>query len=222
MTPYHFTANNPIYFREIAGDSINVTDLYAKNKNGEYANKSQVRAFEFFANTKTGKKYLSQFASKGQEIAGVTFESNGKYHKGGIDLNFGGSPSGANDGDTGVGDNNDGKADNNGRFQINVNIQGGGGFDVLSTVVHEVFIHADRDAKDILDNRKLDHSNIDKDLRNKSPSRRHHFQENRDARKKGGSPFSTKGYQILKQGNAKYKTYANDRKVWDSMWKFIY
>ena len=31
LTPYHFTANNPIFFREIAGDSINVSDLQNQN-----------------------------------------------------------------------------------------------------------------------------------------------------------------------------------------------
>ncbi|MCF6168393.1 RHS repeat-associated core domain-containing protein [Lutibacter sp.] len=31
QSPYHFSKNNPIYFREIAGDSINVSNLMFKN-----------------------------------------------------------------------------------------------------------------------------------------------------------------------------------------------
>src|SRR5690606_22183436 len=31
ISPYAFTANNPIYFKEIKGDSINVADLRDKN-----------------------------------------------------------------------------------------------------------------------------------------------------------------------------------------------
>jgi len=221
-TPYHFSKNNPIYFIEMAGDSIITKNLYIKDKSNNYIYKSQIKAFEFFINTNTGKKYLSLFASKGQKIAGFLFKDDGKYHKKGIDLSFGGEPDGANNGDTGVGNNNNGKPNDNGRYSIEINIQGGDDFDVLSTLTHEIFIHADRDVKDILDNGILDNSNIDKDLRKKRFISRHHFQENRDARKKDGTLYSTMGYQILKQGNKKYKKYENNKKVWNSMWHFTY
>ncbi len=224
MTPYHFSANNPVFFREIAGDSINVADLYKKDKDGNYVNATQVKAFEYFAGTKTGKKYLSQFASKGQEIGGVKFDSNGKYHKEGIDLNYGGSPKGINSGDTGVGENNNRQADENGRFQINVNLGSESNvYESLSTIVHETFIHADRDAKDIMDNGKADHSIIDKDLMKKDPYRRHHYQEDRDARTQKRSLYSTKGYGVLKQGNAKFnKNKKSNTTIWNSMWDFVY
>ena len=223
MTPYHFSANNPIYFREVAGDSINITDLYRKNKKGEYINKSQIEAFEFFANTKFGKKFLSQFASKDQEIAGVKFDSNGKFHNGGIDLNYGGTPSGSNSGNTGVGEKNSRKPDANGRFQININV--GAEIDkmeALDNVVHESFMHAYRDAIDIMHNGKSDDSIIDKDLMSKPAFRRHHYQEDRDVRKKKSTLYGTEGYNILKQGNAKYKRYKNSTEVWNSMWEFVY
>ena len=221
-SPYNFTKNSPIFFKEIAGDSINVSDLHKTDKNGEYINKAGVKAFEFFANTKTGKKYLSQFASEGQDIAGVKFKSDGKYHKGGIDLNYGSTPSGRNSGDTGVGENNNRQADQNGRFQINVEIGGElNPYESLRTIVHETFIHADRDARDVMDNGKADHSIIDNDLMSKHPGRRHHYQERRDMQNNYNSIYSKQGYYLLLQGNKKFnKNQKTNEIIWGSMWKF--
>lgn len=75
---------------------------------------------------------------------------------------------------------------------------------------------------DIKDNGKVDESNIDKDIREENkPTSRQHLQENRNAHN-GRSLFGTQGYQILKQGNAKYNKFKTDTDVWNSMWDFIY
>jgi len=225
MNPYQFTANNPIFFREIAGDSINITELYKKNEDGSYVNKSQVKALEEFASTKAGKKYLAKFASKGQKIAGIVFDKDGKYHKKSIDLNIDADLTKVNDtrvGETSVGNNNNGKPDNNNRFQINISLGSDSAYDLLDTLTHEFFIHAVSYAEDIIDNNKVDYSNIDKDIRDVyKPNSRQHYQENRNAIN-GTSLFGNYGYEILKQGNAKYKRFKSNTEVWNSMWSFIY
>jgi len=49
LTPYHFSANNPIYFREIKGDSINVAQQYQQQFNqvlqGVFGNNAQLFSF---------------------------------------------------------------------------------------------------------------------------------------------------------------------------------
>jgi len=216
-SPYGFSKNSPIFFREIKGDSINVSEIYRK-VDGEYVNKTQKEAFEFFANTKVGKKFLSHFASKGQEVAGVKYNSNGKYHNEGIDLNYGNKPTGYNTADTSVGQGNNRKPDENGRFQITVNLGAESNkYESLLTVVHETFIHADRDAKDIMHNGKADHSIIDRDFMSKNPQNRHHYQEQRN---NWTSPYQTDGYSILKQYNNLNKIYGTNEKVWGTMFNF--
>ena len=135
FNPYHFSVNNPIFFREVKGDSINISELYKKDADGNFVNATQIEAFETFANTKEGKQYLSKFASKDQIIAGVEFDSDGEFHSEGIDLNFDSNVSGTGSGETGVGENNNGEADSNGRFQINISFSSGSGeFDAIETL----------------------------------------------------------------------------------------
>jgi len=219
INPYHFTANNSLFFREIKGDSINVNEIYQKDKEGNYLNPNQVKAFESFAGTKTGKKYLSKFASKGQTIGGVKFDSDGEFHKAGIDLNI--------DTDLSTNDGRDGETsaekDNNGRFQINISLNGNAReSQTLYTYTHEFFIHAMNDTKDIMDNGVLDYSNIDEFVRNNySKISRHHIQENLNAQK-GKSLYGNEGFTILKSINQKNGSPKTDAKIWTSMWKFVY
>ena len=217
LTPYHFTANNPIYFREIAGDSINVADLYRRNDKGEYVNKSRVEAFESFANTKEGKAFLSQFASKGQEVAGVTYDADGEFHEAGVDLNYDTDMSKANqyaDGETGA------NVDDNGRLQIDVSLETSTAYDMVDTIVHESFIHAQRYAVDFADNGKKDYSNIDSDIKkNNRLVSWQHKQERRDTRNKK-SLFWKNGYYIMLKTNKKYGTKKTNQKVFEDMYDF--
>jgi RHS repeat-associated protein len=225
MTPYHFSANNPIFFREIAGDSINISDLYKKDENGEYINKNRVEAFERFAKTKDGKKFLADYASKGQVIAGHEFKKDGKYHKKKIDLNYTAKKAkvAGSEGTTGVSKPSD---ENNNRWQINVNLSSTGSdqMDLLNTIVHENFIHVDRSSKDIVDDGEYNHSNINVSVMGMSKVWYHwqHLQENVDSRSSKKSPYSTAGYRILLENNKELKKYKNATEVWYSMWKFVY
>jgi len=222
INPYHFSANNPIFFREIKGDSINFADLYRMNKDKSYVNPNQVKAFEFFAKTKEGRKFLAHFASKGQKIAGHEFKSNGKFHNNRVDLNYIVGAQGLNAGNTGVGKGNNRLPDDNKRFQINVSLgTGEDAYDDIDTVVHESFIHAFRDANDIWDNGEADHSIIDRDLMNWLPKQRHHYQEDEDLKDGVRTLFGTDGYEIMKNANVKYKKFKNDEEIWNSMYNYI-
>ena len=61
MSTYQYTANNPIIFIDVNGDSVNVADLYAK-EDGEYVNPSQITSFEIWASTDAGKEYILNHA----------------------------------------------------------------------------------------------------------------------------------------------------------------
>jgi RHS repeat-associated protein len=171
-TPYHFSANNPIFFREIKGDSINVAELYKKDEDGNYVNASQVKAFEAFAGTKAGEKYLSQFASKGQKIAGIEFDKDGKYHKDKMDINFGATPTDKSaDGTTGL------VKDDNGRWQFDVNFRAGSNdtYENVGALSHELFVHVDNYIPDIYDDGQKNYSNMPNWINERySPRQRHH------------------------------------------------
>lgn len=224
QSTYHFTRNNPVFFKEIKGDSINVSDLYKTNDDGSYVNAKLVKIFEDFANTKTGKAYLSKFASKGQEIAGITFDSDGEFHESGIDLNFDTDLStGGGEGETSLGDKHNHKKDSNGRFQINLSLGKGGGKEsnIIKTITHEFFVHALEYAKDIVDNGKVDYSNMSKIVReNQEKSSMHHYQEWLDNRN-NKSDLSNKAYPILINVNKKYNKKSSDE-IWNHMWDFVY
>jgi len=224
QSPYHFIRNNPIFFKEIKGDSINVSAIYKTNEDGSYVNQNLVDTFEDFAGTKNGKAYLSKFASKGQNIAGIEFDSDGEFHKEGIDLNFDSdlSKNDGRDGETSVGENHNLKPDKNGRFQIDLSFNAGKDKSYnIGTVTHEFFVHALNYAKDIKDNGAVDYSNMSEYVRsNHSKSSMHHFQEwiNND---NGRSDYTKGGYPILKSVNRKYNN-KSDAEIWNNMWNFDY
>ncbi|MEC4048613.1 RHS repeat-associated core domain-containing protein [Flavobacterium sp. SUN046] len=176
INPYQYCVNNPVRFIDIKGDSISVdkslTENWGLNK-----------AMTIFAATKAGRRFLSKFASKGQTIFGQTFDKDGKYDKAGLNIEFTTLRKEENE----YGMPAKGETDNDGYNTITVALntyekvdaQDDETYDYRSpnavtaaknmskwifsrvmTAFHETFIHADLSAKDFMDNRKFDNSNI--------------------------------------------------------------
>jgi RHS repeat-associated protein len=89
---YQYALNNPILLIDINGDSVNYRDLYKKS-NGRYEHPDEIKAFEAFALTSFGRKYILSRAQKGFSLKGVfqkklniSAKEDGKLHKKGIDV----------------------------------------------------------------------------------------------------------------------------------------
>lgn len=174
ISPYMYCAGNPLKYIDLKGDSISVADLYARDKQGELINPNQVEVFEFLINTKEGKALLGNYAAKGQTIAGVSFDKNGKFHRQGVNISFG----------TGVRDRSVSGTTTFSLDDKNLNIQVVVGnssdkSDLLDTFIHETAIHADQNAVDFIDDKKMNNSNAYPALRKMNGSRGYtqHWQE---------------------------------------------
>jgi RHS repeat-associated protein len=150
MSPYQYAADNPILFVDMNGDSVDVTKLDA----------AHAKAMNEFVHTKQGKKFLAQYAGKGQTIYGVKFDKQGKYDMQGINLSYtvgeSETTSHTNTKETSPG----------GGLDINVELaKNGYGYNdktlnLVDAIVHETFIHVDMDTKDWIDDCKLNSSNL--------------------------------------------------------------
>nr|WP_315203610.1 DUF6443 domain-containing protein [uncultured Flavobacterium sp.] len=176
VNPYQYCVNNPLRFIDINGDSISVdksvTQNWALNK-----------VMTLYAGTKAGRKFLSQFASKGQTVFGQTFDKDGKYDKAGLNLEFTTMREDDENANTPANGETSDDGKNNITVALNtferVDAQDNKVYDYRSpnavtsannmsrwifsrtiTAFHETFIHVDLSAKDFMDNRKFDNSNI--------------------------------------------------------------
>ncbi len=95
LSPYNCFAGNPIRFSDKYGDSVILGNLYDKDGNGNYKNSNEISAFELFAKTKEGGKYLLDHAQQGFKLKGVFItglnleaKSEGAESKRGVDVNL--------------------------------------------------------------------------------------------------------------------------------------
>ena len=208
ISPYVYVADNPLKYIDLRGDSISVADLYARDKQGELINPNQVKAFEFLASTKEGKALLANFAMKGQTIAGVSFNKDGKFHNKGVNISFG---TGVRD--AGVsGSTNFSLNDEN----LNIRIVVGNSLDnadLLDTFIHEIVIHADQNSVDFIDDKVMNNSNVYPALRKMDKNRqfKQHWQERNvnKAMKRIGLPILQQYYNsqgIVKSNDAIVKS----------------
>jgi len=224
-SPYQYGADNPISNIDMNGDSVRVSSTITSNK---VLNK----AFNDFAATKAGKKFLAKYAAKGQTINGYTFKENGKYNNKGIDLNYGAQ----NLNDKSVGGHTEESVGKDGRAEIDVTLNTQSSpdahsfndqtFDKSMAIAHESFIHVDLDTKDFLDNGKFDNSNIDRSIINTpgmSPNHYQHIQVLNDYIKKGyypGSNWPLEGFKVMQEINQQNNAGRTPNQIIQQLWNY--
>jgi len=92
-SPFAAMGNNPVLRFDVLGDTIGLGNLYEKDKNGTYKNSNEILAFELYASTGAGKKYLLDHAEKGFNLKGalvkdlnINAKSEGKSSANGVDI----------------------------------------------------------------------------------------------------------------------------------------
>lgn len=224
-SPYQYGADNPISNIDMNGDSVRVNSTVTGNK---VLNK----AFNDFAGTKAGRKFLAKYAAKGQTINGYTFTANGKYNDKGIDLNYGAK----NLNDNTIGGQTDQSIGKDGRAEIDVTLNtqsspeahsfGDQTFDKSMTIAHESFIHVDLDTKDFLDNGKFDNSNIDRSIINTpgmTPNHYQHIQVLNDYIRRGyypGSGWPLEGYKAMQEINQQNNAGRTPAQIMQKLWNY--
>lgn len=85
ITPYASMNDNPIRYTDPFGDEVNIDEAFRNNS-------AAMGALKILLQTKEGKEFIGMYAKAGQEVAGFTFNNDGKYHTRKIDLKFTSTP----------------------------------------------------------------------------------------------------------------------------------
>ena len=163
LSGFQMANNNPIRYIDVNGDSITVA-------NNILSDKVLNQAFLAFASTSVGYAFLQQYAKKGQSFGGIKFNSDGKFHKKKININYTAEVDNTSaDGTTGHTTNSQLRYLKPEFININININLDGDqqfykkkdlFGLAEVFFHESFIHGDLSTSDYLDDNKFNFSNL--------------------------------------------------------------
>ncbi len=221
LSSYQYGANNPLRFIDVNGDSLNIAKSLMDNK-------IAYNAYMAFANTKQGKHFFSQYASKGQKIGNSTATKDGKYHTNGINLAYESGNIGNPDtaGETGS------KSFNNG-MDITVSIDNDSKRNIEDNIItffHESFIHAEIITSDYRDDNLINNSTLGLTSNQKRNAQGlvKHFQHIKvldDYRKYGFSEKNTNLWPLqairgIIEANTSLGIHSNTSTVFKKMWHY--
>jgi hypothetical protein len=222
---YSCFSNNSILFTDPNGQDIDVSKIM---KSPEHA-----KAFVLFAQTKEGKAFLKDYASKGQKLeydGKVFFEATdaGKYDKQNVNLVY-------NVGNSDMGSGTSGSwgklSENKKDFVYDINIDiakiGFGSnnktFNLVKAITHESFMHANSTADDHLDDNYQNNSNLPSEYRQYGTHADHYYicrEYFKNPNNNTLQLFPVNSFSVLKQVSKTLNLNYSDIKIKSIIWNF--